>query len=29
LMISPPCQLDGSISRTVWRKPFALIGFAW
>ena len=20
---------DGSISRTVWRKPFTLIGFAW
>src|SRR4029453_4007544 len=26
---SPLCQLDGSISRTVWRKPFTLIGFAW
>jgi hypothetical protein len=21
--------LDGSTSRTVWRKPFTLIGFAW
>ena len=23
------CYLDGSTSRTVWRKLFTLIGFAW
>jgi hypothetical protein len=27
--ISSSCHFDGSISRTVWRKPFTLIGFAW
>ena len=23
------CHLDGNVSRTVWRNPFTLIGFAW
>ena len=23
------CHVDGSISRTAWRKPFTLIGFGW